>query len=231
MSSKVKTILGMTPTITLRKINHQQIVDKLRAGGFSTISRNSLNLIEHQPVKIAPKIISTATSPHDQTYVYRDPNSNLQTATTTNSTFYTGFLQDGSELPTMFQCFTCRQHRNYLDGRRAVGFPIKMEFINGELYVWMTTIHCNYRCAYSEVKRRTGGYARFQNPIYQSSEQILRHLHQLEFPGETLEEALDPELLQPYGPLTPEEFEDANHPYSKTNNLVYAPVKRTFIKT
>lgn len=115
-----------------------------------------------------------------------------------------------------------------------VGIPISMTISRNEegeeeIIIFIDDCHFHsFECAYSGLRMYRGYTADDKDSYYCDSEQLMRYLWNLMYPGETLREAQDRRLFTRYGGKLKEA--EANHKYIRVSNIHIQSVKSKYIR-
>lgn len=221
-----KAVISITPVFTLRRIDPREIYEKYLRGGFSemTIPKEKIQ-VNSVPATVEP---SLGSSPNTGLYSFRLKNNTLQVIATSNSVPFTFYMENGDKLPTGGTCGYCgREFQS-----EALGIPTQMREIYSpagpELHCYMDDCcYCSFECVFAGWKSFHRGHARYHDPLYMDSEQILRYIYSLAYPnGGILRAAPDRRLSTRFnGPLNDEAFHSKKHTYCRLPNVIMAPVK------
>ena len=128
-----KTILAITPSLLLKKVNPIRLLEEYKNKKYVTMH------LPHERVCInkfnGPDIPLFGSSPEDEIYTFRDKNNALQTIVTTNHKKYTLFKTNGTEPSTGGTCQRCK----VTFSTECVGIPVRME----ERLVPIGTVLCD----------------------------------------------------------------------------------------
>lgn len=224
-------ILKITESFTLRKIDSKNIAKKFFAGDYQnrtlpeTKIRASVSV-----VKIGKEIGNDKNS---EVFSYKDKNNNNQIIYTTNHTLYNYVMNsnpNSKENAPILKCKYCK--RGNL--RRPIGLPIKMEKKKDEITFHVIDSFCDFGCAFSHLKRRTGTHRLYRGTLFANAEQLLHLFYYRVFPdriGESIREKPDWDLLRDNGgPLTNEEFDMNSSEYIPVPSIILQPAKQQYVK-
>ena len=103
-----------------------------------------------------------------------------------------------------------------------------------EVSFFVIDAFCDFGCAFSNLKRRTGESRMYRAPLYTNAEQLLYCMYYRMYPdrvGESIHEKPDWDLLRENGgPLTDEEFDSETSEYISVSSVVTLPIKKQYIK-
>ena len=222
-------ILRITESFSLRKIDAKSIANKFFKGDYANRGwpenkiRSGVSV-----VKIGKDIGNDKSS---EIFSYKDKNNNNQIIYTTNHALYK-YISEGSSginCPIL-KCQYCK--RGNL--KKPIGLPIAMSKEGEKITFHVTGSFCDFGCAFSHLKRRTGTSRLYRGPLFMNSEQMLNLLYYRVYPervGETIKEKPDWDLLRDNGgPLTNEEFDSSSSEYVPIPSMILLPSKQQFMK-
>jgi hypothetical protein len=224
-------VLRISETFNIRKIDPKIIVTKFFKGYYNNRTlpegriRSTLAL-----VRFGKEIGTDKTS---EIYSYKDKNNNGQIIYTTNHALYK-FASDTSVKDSpILKCKYCK--RGNL--KKPIGLPISMiiDKKNPNLITFnVIDSFCDFGCAFSNLKRRTGESRMYRGPLYSNAEQLLHCFYYRVYPdriGKTIKEKPDWDLLRENGgPLTSEEFDSESSEYIPVPSLSLLPSKNQYMK-
>lgn len=209
--------------LNLRAINPETIIENYRNGLYNHLSIGNLNSVQN--IKVINPNATLITDQNSELYTYHDSNGNQQKAFHLGHKLLTCYKTNGEKMPSKFQCKVCRRNFNLTQGT-AMGIPMWISSLNGQTCYGVDGPMCGFRCTFRAVKRRLHVPCQFRDPVYQDSESLLHHWFQQLYPGKKLTESPDPDLLEPHGPLTSEEYDREGVYYHLTPNIGMIPMSR-----
>jgi hypothetical protein len=229
-------ILKITESFSLRKIDPKVIARKFFQGDYQnrglpdTKIRGSVSV-----VKIGKEIGNDKNS---EVFSYKDKNNNNQIIYTTNHALYKYVMentkdQNIKENPPILKCKYCKRGGM----KRPIGLPIKMEKKSekkDDITFHVVDSFCDFGCAFSYLKRRTGTHRLYRGTLFANAEQLLHIFYYRVFPdrvGESILEKPEWDLLRDNGgPLTNEEFDANASTYIPVPSIILQPAKQQYVK-
>lgn len=207
--------LRIVPTFHLRGIQPQQILAQYKNNVFPSFPTEKVSLTTTK-INILPKL---DTDQSQENFLFLDKSGSKIVCTSTNQSSYETWTERKTCDPEAL-CNWCR----FKVGEK--GIPLPISIFGNDLYIGDVP-YCSYECCFAGYKRDHGRSFQSIDPIYRKTEQILRYLFSLDYPEETLREAMDWRLLDINGgPLSREQFTKGMH-FSKTMHLI-VPVKMCY---
>lgn len=213
MSLKVFT--KIEKTFLLRGINPDEIAKKYNDGYFKNCIKKAIN-----NSFLDSNIDCDNTKP-----IYYDSKSfNKCLIVTSNYEMFNNY-KDGEGLPIKGKCQWCLLQII----RPPIGIPIKCIKNKDKYIFYVDGVYCSFPCCFSGLKRLLFYTFKNDKPLYKNSEQLLRLMYDLNYPGKKLFEAPDWQLLvENGGSLTKENFFDSNYSYCKIPGYLI-PIKTRYI--
>lgn len=224
-------ILKISETFTIRKIDPKNIASKFFRGDYNNRSlpenkiRSTATL-----VKIGREIGSDKNS---EIYNYKDKNNNNQIIYTTNHSLYKYAMETNTKDSPILKCKYCKRGNM----KRPIGLPISMTIDKKDpslVYFHVIDSFCDFGCAFTHLKRRTGESRMYRGPLYSNAEQLLHCLYYRVYPdriGKTIKDKPDWDLLRENGgPLSNEEFDAEGSEYVPIPSILLLPSKNQYMK-
>lgn len=118
--------------------------------------------------------------------------------------------------------------------KRPIGLPISMSRDGKNVWFDVIDAFCDFGCAFSHLKRRTGGARMYKGILYSNAEQLLHCLYYRVYPdriGQSIKEKPEWDLLRENGgPLTNEEFDCETAEYIPVPSAILFPSKKQYMK-
>lgn len=226
--SDKKPLVSVTPTFLLRGIEPIKVLNDYLQGKFSQVTLpNSKIQISSSSITLAPQYGNNGDS---ETYVYQHKINDHTIVTTNHDKYILSKGSDPHELPKGGCCLWCRQNIEI----SPVGIPVKIEkvFTNAKYHFYVDQpYYCRFECCFSGLKRDNPCCNIFRDPLYADSEQMLKLMFNILYPGKgPLKEAHDWRLLKENnGPMPKEEYYSNTHCYYRTPNIIISPVKIEYL--
>lgn len=225
--ANTKIVGGVVPTFFLRGIDPHKIGENYRKGMYKNLKSTEDKLVISAP----PTLIQPTYGDNlaDPIFALKLKNNTQQIIATTNQTSYQYFDTEGNELPSGGECDWCR--KKFED--KPLGIPVKMEIRGPHRIFYLDGCTCSNECALAWLSLFQNRHYFHRDPLYMTSEQMLRYLHSLMHPEDPiLRSAPDFRLhKRRRGSLDDEEFHQRKHTYHRTDNLILAPVKVQYYRT
>ena len=225
------SILKISETFTIRKIDPKIIATKFFKGDYNnrTLPENKIRTTTAL-VKIGREIGADKNS---EIYSYKDRNNNNQIIYTTNHALYKYVSDTSVRDSPILKCKYCKRGNM----KRPIGLPISMTIdkTNPEQVCFhVVDAFCDFGCAFTHLKRRTGESRSYRGPLYSNAEQLLHCLYYRVYPdriGKTIKDKPDWDLLRENGgPLTNEEFDAEGSEYVPIPSMLLLPSKKQYLK-
>ena len=231
MSKNRKTIIHVSESFTVRKINPLEIASRYFKGEFDKRGLPNFKIqTSNALVKMGKNIGKNSDS---EVYHFVDRANNNQTIYTTNHNLYQYVknLQNGNNLEVpILRCKYCK--RGNL--KKPIGLPISMSKSDQEVIFNVIDSFCDFGCAFSYLKRRNSESRLYRGPLYMNAEQLLYCLYYRVYPervGKSIKEKPDWDLLRENGgPLNDDEFDSDSAIYIDTFLIITLPAKRQYMK-
>lgn len=222
-----KIIGGVVPTFFLRGIDPHQLGENYRKGMYKDLQGQETKLAITAPQTLLQP--TYGDNPTDPIFTVKMRNNTQQVIATTNQTQFQCFNTEGDELPTGGQCDWCGKEFD----TKPLGVPVKMETRGPVKIFYLDGCTCSNECALSWLSLYQRRHYFQRDPLFMTSEQMLRYLHGLMHPDDPiLRSAPDFRLhKRKNGSLDDDEFHNRKHTYHRTMNLVLAPVKVQYYRS
>jgi len=229
-----KPIITMTvPTFFLRGVDPTKIVEKYQSGAYENLDYNT------EKVKICPVKPtfqpSFGTNINDGVFTLRLPNNSTQIIATTNQEIWVKHLNSNDDSIDI-SGLTCEYCRQDITGT-PVGIPVKMATTKHpdghDVYVFgFDRVTCDLECSLALIHQENRNRFPCRDPLYRTSEQMLRYLHRLLYPQDPpLRRAADYRLhLRNGGSLDDSQYYTSRHRYIRTPNVISGPVKIMYVR-
>jgi hypothetical protein len=229
---------SVTPTILLRGIVLNKLVQNYRAGRFNrSIPPHRLLPVDSSSIVLAPSYSSNSDDP---IFTVKDRHNVSVVVATAGHELHTVFQSDPASVISGI-CETCGVH--YTSG--GVGYPLayedKMVCLTDTEGVaririvhtfWVEGTFHSYSCALRHVRLVLARPLQLRDPALRDTENLLRLMHRLSYPrAGPLVMAKDPRLLKRRGgSLTEEEWNIDHQTYTHTSRVFAVPTKTEYLR-
>ena len=227
------SIVRISESFNLRKIDVQNLTKKFLDGEFKDRDLPAKKIKNNiTGVKIGKEIGLDSNS---EIYQYKDKYNSQQTVYTTNHQMF-AHTKNKTEFPIIC-CKYCKRKIF----TTPVGIPVSMitqyDSSKSTLKSTNVTFHvidnfCDFGCAFTFLKIKTGETRYYKNPIYMNAEQLLYCYYYRIYPdfiGKKIHEKPNWEYLRENGgSLSNEEFDAENSQYIPIQSVTTLPAKLQF---
>lgn len=204
-------------SISLRGIDFNKVVQNYENGYYTNITVNKTTI-----KGTSVQEIGEANGSSD-IYVIKDRSNSAHII------HRIGNLSFNSEKPynTGIKCFNC-------DRQSTMGIPISYQRVveNGKVkHIYdMVDYYCDEKCAFRGLKKGTEIAVQFRDWRLVQSEQLLRHLYNLKYPGKKLVAAPEASLLKSRGgSMNDDIFHKDNVSYYQIPNVEFRPTRTEYV--
>lgn len=208
-------ILGIQPTIYLKKIDPLSIPQKILNGEYTSITLETIQSWK-KSTKESHQIKVIGTNKLDKMFTYTDRNNNVFTCVTTNN------FQPN---PTI--CQWCRgtfQHS-------WIGIPYRLEQSQTKDYYYTDGCYCCFECAMAEVECLSKKSYVLHSSLLVSPNILLENLHEKLYPTKRLKSS-PPFYLHERngGSLSDRDYYENKSQYIETTDIIIMPYKKVMVK-
>ncbi len=208
--------MNETPSCFFRGVDPKLIIEEMIIGSYN------LNLIDLPPTKASIIVPSRerlvpGESSMDQSFKINDNDSKI--ILTTNHKNYVRYLKgENNKQKTKYKCHWCRREFT----NKSIGIPIKIIIDCDKKTFHCHGQYCTFSCAYAHLIY----LIKIKDPIYQSSECLLKYLFKKMYPEGTLKEAPTWTSLDLNGgPLTSSQLNNQTFTIIDCPGIILLPVK------
>lgn len=208
-------ILGIQPTIYLKKIDPLSVPQKIINGDYKDVTLESIQSWK-KSTKETHLISVIGTNRFDKMFTYTDRNNNVFTCVTTNN-----FQSNGTI------CQWCRipfQHT-------WIGVPYRLEQTNTKSYYYTDGCYCCFECAMAEIESTSKKSYVLRSGLLMSPHILLENLFLSMYPNKNLH-ASPPFYYHERngGSMTDKEYYENRSQLIETSGIIVVPYKKISVK-
>jgi hypothetical protein len=231
-SKSTATTIVVVPTFNLRGIKFVDLYNAYKRGDYNKLKLPESKVKDANVSSLAATVYSTSEAEGIYTKTNRDGSTIIRV--TTDQKSFEIFNKTGS-LPEKGMCDNCRRIKSNLMVCPTSIYSIEgleetignTDSKNAKYIVYGPTLQCSFRCALT--------YARLYSKVdhqFSNSEEIIKFIFHLIYPGKTLEPAPDYKLLVSNGgSITDDEYDNPKYQYTKVVSVIMAPLKMEYTRT
>ena len=208
-------ILGIQPTIYLKKIDPLSIPQKILNGNYKDITLETIQAWK-KTTKETHQISVIGTNRLEKMFTYTDRNNNVFTCVTTNN------FQPSNPI-----CQWCRLSFSH----PWVGIPYRLEQTQTKVYYYTDGCYCCFECASAEVDCISKKSYVLHGGLLMSPNILLDNLHHVIYPNKKLKSS--PPFYHHErngGSLTDKEYYENKSQYIETSGIIIMPYKKISVK-
>lgn len=208
-------ILGIQPTIYLKKIEPLSIPQKITNGDYKNITLETIQTWK-KSTKESHQISVIGTNRLEKMFTYTDRNNNVFTCITTNN------FQESTQI-----CQWCRLNFQH----PWVGIPYRVEQTQTKIIYYTDGCYCCFECAMAEIESISKKSYVLHSGLLMSPNILLLNLHSMIYPNKSLR-ASPPFYYHEKngGSMSDKEYYQSKSQFIETSGIITVPYKKISVK-
>jgi hypothetical protein len=214
-TSSKTVILGIQPTIYLKKIDPLNIPQKIINGEYKDMTIETLQSWK-KSTKESHQISVIGTNRLDKMFTYTDRNNNVFTCVTTNNFSFPNTI-----------CQWCRISFNHT----WIGIPYRIEQSQTKTYYYTEGCYCCFECAFAEIESISRKSYVLRSGLLMSPHVLLENLFLTIYPTKHLRPSLPFHYHERNGgAMNDKEYYSNRSQYIETSGIIVMPCKKISVR-